>query len=106
MGRNCLSECSGTAHADERGVTDIMSDMQRRKRLYFAMPADFIDRDGMVIELGARVAILDDDGMETGYGEVCRFDEDSTQPIGVVTDIDSYSYHDIRWLAPDEVRML
>lgn len=79
---------------------------RRKRKLFFARPADFLDRDGTVIELGMRVAVIDADGQEVGYGEVFRFDEDSAQPVGVVPDLDSYSYHDVRWLATDEVRVL
>lgn len=77
------------------------------RRVFFAIPADFMDSEGTVIELGMRVALLDEDGYEVGYGEVCMFDEDSSQPIGVVSDLDSYPYPTgIRWVTPDEIRAL
>lgn len=76
--------------------------MQKR-RVFFAKPADFLDANGVVLELGMRVACIDEDGNESGYGEICAFDEDSVQPIGVVRDLDSYPYQDIRWMEPDEL---
>lgn len=84
-----------------------MTSKEPRRRVFFARPADFLDVDGTVIELGMRVAVVDSDGYESAYGEVCAFDEDSSQPIGIVSDLDSYSYPtDIRWMAPDEIRAL
>jgi hypothetical protein len=77
-----------------------------KRRLFFARPADFMDADGTVLELGMRVSIINEDGLEIGSGEICLFDEDSMQPIGIVSDLDSYSRRDIRWLAQDEVRAM
>lgn len=71
--------------------------------MVFAGPADFTDMNGIVIELGMRVSVKED-GMTVAQGEVCMFDEDSSRPIGVVPDIDSYSYpQDVRWFSPEEI---
>ena len=76
-----------------------------RRRMVFAGPADFMDMNGVVIELGMRVSAKQD-GVTVTQGEVCMFDEDSSQPIGVVLDLDSYSYpQDIRWFSPEEIEV-
>ena len=76
-----------------------------RRRMVFAGPADFTDMNGVVIELGMRVSVKDG-GVTVTEGDVCMFDEDSSQPIGVVLDIDSYSYpQDIRWFSPEELEV-
>lgn len=76
-----------------------------RRKVVFAGPADFVDRNGTVIELGMRVSVMDG-GIPVGEGDVCMFDEDSSQPIGVVSDIDSYlDIDDVRWLSPEDVEV-
>ena len=72
-------------------------------RIVLAGPADFVDANGVVIELGMRVALVDD-GMVVGYGEVCLFDDDSARPIGVSVGSSPYDGTDgTRWMAVDEV---
>lgn len=74
-----------------------------RRKVVFAGPADFMDRDGVILEMGMRVSIMDGEDV-VGYGDVCGFDEDSSAPIGVAPSIDPYpSEDDIRWLACEDI---
>lgn len=69
-------------------------------------PADFYDADGVLIEIGQQVSVITWDmyGMETRiYGEVCRTDEDSALPIGIVYDASNYSEDDVMWVAPEDI---
>lgn len=74
-------------------------------------PADFYDRNGVAIEIGMRAFAMSwAMGLPAGgsYGDVCRIDESSDQPIGIVDDLDSWdgSMSSLRWFPPDDIECL